>query len=70
MKLTKTDLVALFKGLVITLVGAGLTYLTAWVTKADFGDWTPMIVAFWGLVANVIRKYIDAPVKEMTGKQI
>ena len=68
--LTKTDLISLGKGLGIALVGAGLTYLSTWVTQTDFGAWTPMIVAFWGVFANVVRKFIDQPVKEATGVSI
>lgn len=67
MNLTKSDLISLGKGLGIALVGAALTYLTAWISKTSFGEWTPFIVAFWGFFANVIRKLIDAPVEKSTG---
>ena len=70
MKLTKSDLLSLGKGLVIALIGAALTYFTGWITGHDFGAYTPLIVALWGTVANVIRKYIDAPVLKATGTQI
>ena len=58
----KQDLISLAKGLGIALIGAALTYLTAWVTKTDFGTWTPIIVAFWSLAANIIRKSADGKV--------
>ena len=70
MKLTKSDLLSLGKGLVIALIGAALTYFTGLITVHDFGAYTPLIVALWGTVANVIRKYIDAPVLKATGTQI
>lgn len=70
MNLTKDDIISLLKGLGVALVGAALTYLTAFVTKTDFGTYTPIIVAFWGVIANVVRKMIDTPVKNATGLQI
>ena len=70
MNLTKTDLLSLGKGLVIALIGAALTYFTAWITGQNFGAYTPLVVALWGTIANVVRKYIDAPVKTSTGVQI
>ncbi len=70
MKLTKTDLVSLLKGLGVALVGAALTYLTAFVTGHDFGVYTPVVVMFWGFIANVVRKLIDQPVQEITGVKI
>ena len=70
MELTKTDLIALGKGLVITLLGATLTYGTTWLTGKDLGPWTPMIMTVWALLVNVIRKYIDKPVEKATGVAI
>jgi hypothetical protein len=61
--LGKEDLISLAKGLGIALIGAAVTYFTAYVTKTDFGVWTPIIVAFWSLAANIIRKSADG-VKE------
>jgi hypothetical protein len=68
--LTKADLVSMFKGLVIALIGAGLTYLTGWVTGHDFGSWTPLIVTVWSTVVNTLRKYFDAPIKDAIGLKI
>lgn len=59
----KQDLISLAKGLGIALIGAALTYLTAYVSKTDFGQWTPVIVVFWSVIANVVRKSADG-VKE------
>lgn len=70
MNLTKDDLVAVGKGLVIALVGAALTYLTAWISGHDFGTYTPMVVALWGVIVNIVRKWIDAPVQKATGLKI
>jgi len=45
------------KGLLIAAVGAGLTYLTQWISGADFGDYTPMIVAALSVLTNLVRKW-------------
>jgi len=70
MKLTKTDLESLGKGLIIALIGATLTYLTEWITGQNFGEYTPIVVTFWGVIANIVRKYIDTPVQRATGLKI
>jgi len=53
------DLVSLAKGLGIALIGAGLTYLTAYVSKTNFGVYTPLIVTVFALIANIVRKSAD-----------
>lgn len=45
-------------GLAVAVVGAGLTYVTAWISGADFGVWTPIIVAGFSVFANFVRKWI------------
>lgn len=57
--LNKADLEAIGKGLLIALVGAAVTYGSSVVTKVDFGVYTPLVVAFWSVVANAIRKVAD-----------
>ena len=56
--LIKEDLKSLLIGLGITLLGAGLTYLTEAMGKMDFGEFSPIIVAVWALIVNIVRKYI------------
>ncbi|MEK9207162.1 MAG: hypothetical protein AAB922_01680 [Patescibacteria group bacterium] len=56
--LMSEDVVSLLKGLAITMAGAGLTYLTEYVGKMSFGQYTPIIVAMFSLVVNVIRKWL------------
>ena len=58
-KLKRADLAPLFKGLLISLVGAALTYLSGWITGHDFGVYTPFIVTFWSVIANAVRKATD-----------
>jgi predicted membrane protein len=56
--LIKEDIKSLSIGLGITLTGAALTYITEYVAKADYGQYTALVVAIWALLANVIRKLI------------
>lgn len=59
----KQDFISLGKGLLIALGGAALTYLASFLTKTDFGVYTPIIVAIGGLLVNIGRKSLDG-VKE------
>lgn len=70
MNLTKDDLIAIGKGLVIAVIGAALTYLSTFIAGHDFGSWTPLVVALWGVIVNIIRKWIDEPVAKATGVQL
>jgi len=70
MNITKEDLISVGKGLVVALISAALTYLTTWITGHDFGAYTPVIVAVWGIVVNMVRKAVDAPVEKATGVKI
>jgi hypothetical protein len=56
-KLDNVDGKKLLKGLAVAVGGAGLTYLTEWISGTDFGTATPMIVAGFGFLANFIRKF-------------
>jgi hypothetical protein len=44
------------KGLLIAMGGAGLTYLGQFITGADFGALTPIIVAGFSVLVNYMRK--------------
>jgi hypothetical protein len=46
------------KGLLIALIGAALTYLSEYMSGADFGMYTPVIVAVWSVVTNFVQKFI------------
>ncbi len=59
--LNSADIISLGKGLLIACAGAGLTYLTEQIPNVDFGQMTPVVVAAWSIVANIIRKYISSP---------
>lgn len=55
--LSKEDAISLLKGLGIAVGGAALTYLTTYVTGANFGPYTPVVVALWSVIVNAARKY-------------
>lgn len=56
--LIKEDIKSLGIGLLITLAGAALTYLSEWVAKADFGEYGPIVVALWAFLVNFVRKFL------------
>jgi len=56
--ISKEELISVLRGLGIAVVGAALTYLTAWVTNTSFGMYTPLIVALWSVIANFVRKFV------------
>lgn len=55
----KEDLKKIGKGALIAVIGALLTYLTKVVTETDFGAFTPVIMAFWSIVANMVKKWLS-----------
>ena len=57
-QLNREDLKKILIGAGVALAGALLTYTTEVVANLDFGDYTPIVVAGWGIVANVIRKLL------------
>jgi len=58
MKISKADLLKVGKGALIAGSGAILTYLTSAITTLDFGAYTPMVVAGFGILVNFLRKLI------------
>ncbi len=57
-KLNGIDWKKLLMGGVIATVGAGLTYLSTWITGQDFGTATPIIVAGFSFGVNFLRKLL------------
>jgi len=55
--LDKSEWISVGKGLLIAVVGAGLTYTAQWISGTDFGDWTPLIVAGFAVITNLFRKW-------------
>lgn len=56
--LSLVDLKKLGVGMLIAVSGAVLTYGSEWVSGTSFGLWTPLIVAGWSVVANLLRKFV------------
>lgn len=56
--LSKADLIAVAKGLGIAVAGAAATYLSTFIAGHDFGLYTPIVVALWSVVVNLIRKWV------------
>lgn len=56
--LNKEDLKKIGTGALMAILGALLTYITETIGQVDFKDYTPLVVAVWSIIANVIRKYI------------
>lgn len=61
--LNKVDLIAIGKGLLIALGGAGLVYLADVIPSIDFGPYTPLVVALAAVLINFLRKYLSGPTK-------
>lgn len=57
--LNRDDAISILKGLMVALVGAALTYFSQVVAQADFGQYTPIVVAIFSVIANVIRKWLE-----------
>lgn len=60
--LNKHDLTRIAIGAGVALAGALLTYVSETITSIDFGSSTPLVVAFWSILANVARKYLSGEV--------
>lgn len=58
-RVNKADLEKVGVGLLIALHGAFLTYVSQIILQTDFGAWTPIVVAGWSAIANLIRKWAD-----------
>ena len=53
-------LMSIVKGGCIAMLGALLTYLTKIISGSEsFGEWTPIIVAGWSMLVNVLKKYVE-----------
>jgi len=57
-QLNAKDMKKVWKGLLIAVTGAVLTYGSEAILNIDFGDMTPLAVAGWGVLANLVRKWL------------
>jgi hypothetical protein len=56
--LNKVDLQKIGIGALVAISGALITYFAKVVGDVDFGVYTPIAVAVFSIIANVVRKYI------------
>lgn len=56
--MNREDIIKVLKGALIAGGGAALAYLTEYITGADFGEYTEIVVAGWAVVVNAARKFI------------
>lgn len=56
--MNREDLKKVGKGALIALLGALITYGTETIANIDFGEWTPLAVAVFSVLANIGRKYV------------
>ena len=45
-------------GLLVAMIGAGLTYLEGTIPNVDFGVWTPIVVSINSVLVNIVRKFL------------
>ena len=57
-KLDSDEMKKVGKGCLIAGVGAVLVYLAEAIPGIDFGAWTPIAVAVFGVATNFVRKWI------------
>lgn len=57
--LAREDLKKIGIGAGVAISGALLTYVSETLTQIDFGEWTPIVVSVWSIVANMVRKFIS-----------
>lgn len=57
-KLDIQDMGKIGKGALIAGAGAVLTYLAQVIPNVEFGVYTPVAVACFGILANLVRKYL------------
>lgn len=57
-ELNKTDVLKAMRGLLVVMVGAGLTHVVEVVTVTDFGEMTPVIVSVVSTLVELGRRWL------------
>jgi hypothetical protein len=57
-RLNKEDLRKISVGAFVAAVGAVVTFFLELAPRVDFGPYTPIAVAAFGVLANVVRKFL------------
>ena len=61
------QLMKIARGALIAAVGAGSTYAITELGNVDFGGWTPIVVAALSVLANAVRKALEAAATKLPG---
>lgn len=61
LSLNKLDWGKIGIGAGVAMGGALLTYLTDLIPTIDFGVWTPIVMTFWSVALNILRKWLQGP---------
>ncbi len=56
--INKQDLLKIARFGGVALFGAFLTYLSSVIPNINFGIWTPVITAVWGIILESGRRYV------------
>ena len=54
--MNRAEWIKIAKGAGVAAAGALATYVTAHAADVNLGDWTPLVVAAFSVLANVLRK--------------
>lgn len=57
-RFTRENVIKIIKGAGIACGGALLTYFSQFISENDFGMYTPLVVAFWGILINAGREFL------------
>jgi hypothetical protein len=68
--LPATDWKSVLKGLGIAVLGSALTYLSANITNADFGQYTYLVVPIVTVVVNILRKVVFNDTRNVIGLSV
>lgn len=58
LSINREDFKKICMGALVAIVGALLTYLTDLIPNIDYGAWTPIVMAAWSVIANLVRKWL------------
>ena len=65
--LVNEDVKKILAGALIAGIGAVLTYITEQIPNVNLGEFTPLVVAFWSILANTVKKFLTESVYKPTG---
>jgi len=57
-QINKTDIKKILTGAGVAGAGAALTYLVEVLPNIELGDYSPLVVALFSVLANAVRKWL------------